>query len=677
MIVLRKILLCNYLYYIILFLTICITAYRLNTYDAVSLNTSKFTGFIEQIDYSEGGVSFVINDIMFYTYSDTELSLGDVVNITGTLKLYSNNTIPNTFNYNLYQRIRGINAYVEVETISIVSQNSNFLYSFKEYISKSIDGMMNGVYLKMFLLGDKSGIDKDVLSSYQTNGISHLFAISGMHIGLISTFLLNIFSKFCSKEVLRYLIVFSFLLFYMFLLIVSASVIRSVLFFLFFSLNKLFFLHVKNINLFWIVLAIVLLINPLYIFDVGFQFSFFISFSLLYVSDYLIEIQVFWKKLLVISLISFICSIPILMYNFYQINLLSIVHNLFFVPFVSTILFPLTFIDLIFPFVDYIYYILIIVLEQISLFCSGFEFLTIVLAKPTIIGFIFFTLMSYVSIVFIKKKKMFFCFLYLVVIFFYSVFTNMNNDFYIHFLDVGQGDCIHIHFDNKNILIDTGGSFNGNYSISTSEIIPYFKSMGIKKIDILILTHGDYDHAGEAISLINNFPVSLVLFNSNDYNDLELSIIDVLNNKEIEYHKVSGKQSFSINEVIFDIYSFDMDDENDSSIIVYFEFNKRNILLMGDASIETEHRLISVTDFQKVDMVKIGHHGSNTSTSKVFLETINPQVVFISVGLDNNFNHPHPVVVNRLEQMNIDIYSTSEDGSIKYNFIKNAISFTN
>lgn len=105
-------------------------------------------------------------------------------------------------------------------------------------------------------------------------------------------------------------------------------------------------------------------------------------------------------------------------------------------------------------------------------------------------------------------------------------------------IDVGQGDSVLLEIKDKSILIDTGGSYFSNYSIAKNKLVPYFKSLGIKKLDYLILTHGDYDHMGEAISLINSFKVDKVIFNNGEYNDLELDLIKVLEEKNIDYIKI-------------------------------------------------------------------------------------------------------------------------------------------
>ncbi len=255
-----------------------------------------------------------------------------------------------------------------------------------------------------------------------------------------------------------------------------------------------------------------------------------------------------------------------------------------------------------------------------------------------------------------------------------------GSDDYIYMLDVGQGDCMLVHIDNKNILIDTGGQFqygaSNKYSIMRNELIPFFKSIGIYKIDLLVLTHGDYDHAGEAIELLNNFSVEQVMFNMNDFNDLESRIVDLLEEKSIGYFKINSFLNLSFSNYALYFFCYDLDDENDSSIMTMIVSSTSKVLLMGDASIKTESLLLEDYGLGNVDVLKLGHHGSYTSSSEYFLSNINPNVALISVSLDNNFNHPHIIVMDRLKQYDIETYLTSIDGSVKYSFQDSSFQFS-
>ena len=270
--------------------------------------------------------------------------------------------------------------------------------------------------------------------------------------------------------------------------------------------------------------------------------------------------------------------------------------------------------------------------------------------------------------VFVKKKKFLVFFVYICFLF---LRFNFNKNDYIYFLDVSQGDSSLILSNNKSILIDTGGKVsyekeewrkrNNEYNLMISSLIPFFKSIGLKRIDYLILTHGDYDHMGEAINLVNNFNVEKVIFNCGEFNDLEQDLIEVLKKKKIPYYSCIKKLNIDKNKLYF-LNNGDYGNENDNSSVIYTELNNHKFLFMGDAGVDVEEVLIEKYNLQDIDVLKVGHHGSKTSSSKTFIDVINPKYSIISVGENNRYGHPNKEVLNVLE--NSKIYRTDKQGSI-------------
>jgi len=234
--------------------------------------------------------------------------------------------------------------------------------------------------------------------------------------------------------------------------------------------------------------------------------------------------------------------------------------------------------------------------------------------------------------------------------------------------DVGQGDCFLIHINNKNILIDTGGNYNRD--LGNDIIIPTLKSFGIRKIDVLIVSHGDYDHMGEAINLVKNFKVEKVIFNCGRFNELEQNLIKVLEKKKISYYSCIKDLSIDNNKLYF-LNNKDYGNENDNSSVVYIELNKYKFLFMGDAGVEVEKDLIDKYDLWKVDVLKVGHHGSKTSSSDVFINRIKPKYSIISVGKSNNFGHPNKSVLDTLKASKI--YRSDQEGSIMLKIKNNTL----
>ena len=167
---------------------------------------------------------------------------------------------------------------------------------------------------------------------------------------------------------------------------------------------------------------------------------------------------------------------------------------------------------------------------------------------------------------------------------------------------------------------------------------------------------------GESINLINEFKVDNVIFNIGDYNDLELELIKILDNENINYYK--GIKQINIdNNILYFLNNKLYDNENDNSNIIYTKINGIKILLMGDAGVDAEKDILSKYNLSDIDILKVGHHGSKTSSSENFIDKINPLYSIISVGKNNWYGHPNGEVLEILK--NTDIYRTDINGSIK------------
>ena len=249
---------------------------------------------------------------------------------------------------------------------------------------------------------------------------------------------------------------------------------------------------------------------------------------------------------------------------------------------------------------------------------------------------------------------------------------------YIYYIDVSQGDSILIKYKNEAILIDTGGKVSfktekwkqkTKYYITDSTIV-FLKSIGITKLNTLITTHGDYDHMGEASNLINNFKLDKVIFNCGSYNDLESNLINLLKVKNIDNYtciKELSLKGYKLNFLNIKEY----DNENDNSNVIYFKYNNFKFLFMGDAGITKEKNIIEKYNLSNIDVLKVGHHGSDTSTSEYFINKINPKYSIISVGKNNRYGHPKESVLNTLKNSNV--YRTDKNGTIMFKIKKDKL----
>ena len=677
----------HYKIYLLLFLTIIYVVIIVsnNYYKSnYKLDDKDITGIITSIKIDGNKVSIVLRGrekvlVNYYFKNKEELELfnkyklGYKIRIKGNLIIPNNNSNFYLFNYRKYLLSKNIYYIMSADNITLINTKVNLFYSIKNKIIDRVNDIDTGNYLKTFILGDNSLIDNNVKDSYQLNGISHLFSVSGMHVTILSSILFFILNKIIKNKKISFFIISLNLFLFMFLTGLSSSIVRATLLFFLINFNNIFNLKIKIINIYIFIICIVLFINPYNIYNNGFLFSYIISLYLIVFSKIINRHKNYFIKLLITSLISFLVSIPIMINSYYSINIISFIYNLFYVPLISFIIFPLALITIIFPIFSSLLKIFINLLENSSFYLSSIKVFNISFRyMPIYIFFIYYILISFILFKIIRKKY-FYIVILIVTLFIHSNINILDSNLYTTYLDVGQGDSSLIKLPNNkgNILIDTGGKVNyvdddwkkksNNYNITTSTIIPFLKASGIKKLDYLIITHGDYDHMGEAINLINNFKVDKVIFNCGEYNDLEKELIKVLDKKKIKYYDCIKELNIDNNKLYF-LQTKEYDNENDNSNVIYTELNGYKFMFMGDASITTEKEIMNKYNLPNIDVLKVGHHGSKTSSSKEFINEINPKYSIISVGKNNRYGHPNKEVLNNLE--NSKVYRTDQDGSI-------------
>ena len=667
---LRHILQSKHLIKIITIIIFIITLLYTNYYPFKSKYTKddkEFIGIVTKYEVKEDKITIEIKAkeklLITYKYQDKEfnnLSYGDKIKVKGTLITPSKNTNQNTFNYQKYLYYKKIYYLVEATSINKIANNHNYLYTIKNILYQKIDKLKSSNYIKTLLFCDNT-LSKEIKESYRINGISHLFSVSGMHINFFVSIIYLYLNKITYNKRIKYLITNIFIIIYL-ILFPSSSLLRSAVISILYSINYLLKLKIKKIDILLLTLGVSLLINPFIIYDLGYIYSYTITFFLVLSSSTLKNKNKI-NKIIYISLLSFLVSIPITIYNSYEINIISILLNIILVPIISIIILPLTILTYIFPILDSILYLFTSTLETISLFISKIKITKIIFPKPSLLIIALYYIIFLLSY---QNKKYFYLNIILLIIIYISPYLNSN--FEIVMFEVGEADCHLIKYPyNKNtILIDTG---KNEYKIK-NEVIPYLKSIGIKKIDYLIITHGDLDHMGEGINLVNNFKVEKVIFNCGPYNDLEQELIKVLDKKKIKYYSCIKELNIDNNKLYF-LQTKEYDNENDNSNVIYSELNVYKFMFMGDAGIDKEKDILDKYNLSNVDVLKVGHHGSKTSSSKEFINVINPKYSIISVGKNNRYGHPNKEVLENLE--NSKIYRTDEDGSIMFKIKNNEL----
>ena len=638
-----------------------------------SLTSTNLSGIITDYHFFEDKLSLTIKaqekvqvnyyfDIKEITYLKDKIKIGLEVDLTGKFKEPINNTIPNTFNYKKYLLSHKIYRTFTAKKIEIKNNSIKYYYQIKNWFLKRISKYTKTKdYLKAFILGDKNDLNEEIYNDYKTNGITHLFAVSGMHLSFLIFFLNIIFSKLKVKEFTSNIIIIIFLGFYMFLIGFSFSIVRASIFYIALLFNKKY-LKLSSVFIWYLVLLLLLIINPFSLYDIGFLYSNICTLGLIIFKD---KIKgKYWQKLLKVSFIAWIFSLPITILNFYEINLLTILANLIIVPLVSVIIFPLTILTFIFPFLESILAFTLNNLEMISEFLIKFKIM-VVIPKFNISLLLFYFIIIYL----IFKKGFKYSLLLILFIMIVKAFPYMDNKDYVYFLDVGQGDSslIITKHQKEAILIDTGGIVSNSKTSQIDNVITFLKSLGITKIDYLIASHGDYDHIGFASKLVLNIKVNKLIFNIGEFNNVEKDLINILQKKNIRYYQNLQSLNLSDLKLLF-LNTKLYDNENDNSNVIWFKLNNYSFLYMGDASTKKEGDILATYNLKNIDFLKVGHHGSNTSTDECFIDVIKPKYAIISVGRNNIYGHPNFETLNNLK--NSQVFRTDINGTIKISFSK-------
>ena len=633
-------------------------------------NEKKFVCVIENINILETKLSLDLEckekvKGTYYFKDDTEkesfakkYKIGSVIEINGYLNLIENLKAPNVFDYKMYAKAKGMFYHIKLESFKYLSENNYYVYKLKNIILEKTKSYKSNSYLKYFFLKDKSSIDESALYRYKSLGIMQVLSLS-------SSFFMLYISKILKKNSVLKDVSVLIILYVMFKVTESISFQRSLIYSIILIINRNLKLKIPIYKVIIYMTISLLIVNPYNVFLSSFYYCTIISSFIIILRKKIYKKRNLLSRSLYISFISFLVSIPLNIYFQFELNILSPVYNAFLYPLFTYIIMPVSILSIFIPQLDLVVFALLKLFESLSIILLKIPTNFIFIKPSILIAFLY-----YLLIVFSLKNKN----NLIIFILFLILHNNLNRIFpstYVLVLDVGQADSILIHHNNKNILIDTGGSINGSKLYSANNfLISLFKSLGISKIDAIILSHGDYDHMGEAINLVNNFKVEKVIFNCGEFNDLEKELIKVLEKKKIKYYSCIKELNIDKNKLYF-LQTKEYDNENDNSNVIYTELDGYKFMLMGDAGIEKEKDILEKYNLSNIDVLKVGHHGSGTSSSKEFIKEIKPKYGVISVGKSNRYGHPNKEVLENLE--NSKIYRTDQDGSIMFKIKNNKL----
>lgn len=699
--------------------------FSLHHQTSISSNQTTFTGQIASIPDIDGSqVRFFFStqgeDISVTYYMKNESEVKQIQNLTiydqcmlkGKLSSFEEGRNPNAFNYKAYMNTQRIHWNLKASTFTTSlcqpPKRLSLIQSLSTYRQKGIDYLKQTVpqpassFMQALIYGERNQIDSDLLQLYQSFGLIHLLAISGLHVGLMTFMFFYILIRVGVTRQLAINILLVTLPLYAIIAGGAPSVIRAVLMSMLALISMQYQKKISLTDSIAIAFLLMVVVNPFYILQVGFQLSFVVTlFIALSAQIILKRITSTIAQLLMVSLVAQLGSLPLLLFYFYEISLLSLPLNMIYVPFFSTVILPLC----LFTFIASFFFSPIgtigqWLLNNILLLSEWFLKLLhdvspvflITTGKLSlwVVGLFYIGIYGVLWSMENKKYTSFFSIVTVLMFVVQCLFPYVNPYGKVTMIDVGQGDSLLIELPYRQgiYLIDTGGSvpfFSEDwqvrrdlFDVGRDVIMPVLKSKGIRKVDKLLITHGDYDHGGSASTLLNQVKIEqVVLGKKKQFTDLEQDIIKQARKANSEISYVQKGDHWKQGDISFYILSPTGSEttSNNSSIVLFTEFGGLNWLFTGDLEEAGENEILRTIPSLQADVLKIAHHGSKSSTSPAFLRALNPKIALISAGKKNRYGHPHEEVVERLQEADVLIYRTDENGAITYTFRKNKGTF--
>lgn len=558
---------------------------------------------------------------------------GDILTLKGKIEPISFITLESQFDFQDYLKKKGYRYEIKVE-----GEKKHFLQPFRK--KKWLKELANHFDVQTY------AVIKKLFFNYGTKENSALIDdVTELHFYTLLSFGTVAYS-WLLKRIEKKKSFFSFLFLLPFYFLRPTRLFFKRLFYsclieAYLNHKKIHVSHLKRVSYEAIIL---LLFQPFYAFQIEYRMTYSILLLTQLLLPFLYSLKKRKKKVVIFLSIQGIVML-FQAYSNYSVNLLTPVLSL---------LMPLF----------YALQLLILLFSYLSLYSLS-KFFVLIYQKmvqelkyfsfPINVGFIPFSFILFLLILFIylcikiirkERKKSIAVEVIMISILMIRTFPIQLKKNQISFINVGQGDATLIENDGVNILVDTGGLSYVN--IAEDVLIPYFKKKRIKKIHHLIITHNDFDHSGAKIELIQKKWVQNIHEIDEDF-PLQLS-------------------SFTIHNL--NLWRNEATNENDRSFVLSFQAHQTSVLLMGDASKEIESKLLYTYPSLHHDILKLGHHGSSTSSSLSFLNAVNPQIAIISCGKNNRYGHPNQETIANLKELNISYYRTDEEGTLTFSLGK-------
>ncbi|HIS29284.1 MAG TPA: DNA internalization-related competence protein ComEC/Rec2 [Candidatus Avamphibacillus intestinigallinarum] len=620
---------------------------------------------------------------------------GATCNITGKWDKPQMATNPGQFDFQKYLEKQQITEQFIISSLEDVQcEGSSYLqslYDIRNHLFEKTARQLSDTttsWLHALLIGSTDLLDEDLVELFREWGLSHILAISGLHVGLITSIMYMVLVKtnILTRESATWLLIV-FLPMYAVIAGGAPSVWRSSLMVVMALLCQKYTQRLHTVDIISIVCILLLLIFPQNIFHVGFQFSFLVTIALLLSRQWILNTRSRWMQAFRISFISQMAILPIQLMYFYQFQPLSIVLNIVVIPYFSVFVIPLLCIILVcmligFPFVMALDSLFVSVhelfLHILQLTTSHISTLLLPGKIPLLFILIYYVLL-FVMMYFIhhiRLKRAFITGVCIILLLLYiPIRPYLSAEGSVTMLDIGQGDAIVIELPYRKgvMFIDAGATFSFEDHKPTEKVFenvikPYLYERGIQHIDAVFLSHEDLDHDGSVPFMLQKFSIDEIIVSP--YYQPSDMMLDAWKLYGAKVNIVEAGKDYTIKGQRFKVLTplIETDSANENSLVLHAKFAGKDFIFTGDIGVATEKQIMQSYPNLPIDVLKVGHHGSKTSTGEEFVKFYQPAFGMISVGRHNRYGHPAKQVIDVLEQENVHVLRTDKMGAIQFRF---------
>lgn len=597
--------------------------------------------------------------------------LPNVLLIDGESEAFDSARNLNGFDEKKYYQSLGISQIIQVESLKPSKQKQLTLSGLRQQLIWRIDQQYSqrlASYIKALAIGYKDTQFAEYTAPFKTTGLLHLFTLSGLHIQFYLGGLHLLLKRGRLIRESRLAILSAVGLCLIFLTGGSFSTIRAVLSFLIAFACLTFDISLSKLDQWSLMLFLLVSCFPLVFWSVGAQLSLYFALLLLYLSDARLKT---WQQILLFSIL----SLPMLIYSFSEWTIIGGLFTLLLFPIFEWVILPgclLLFLGCFLPMPSFFSLLLDTSFQLLERFLAFAAFPNLIIGRPTFLILLVLLFLVFSMIDHLKYRQKFYWQLAAAILLLVSIPFSANG--MVAFVDVGQGDSIFIKlpFKQETFLIDTGGRLKFKQKKwqarqqkqpSDYNLLPFLKSLGCSRIDHLLITHNDADHMGELVHVLDEIKVKHLYLAKGSQMEIR-NLLEPIRGTTI--HLVKTGDTIGEHLKLRVLSPETSQGENNDSLVAYFSLNRRRFLLTGDLEIAGEEKLIENYPQLKTDFLKIGHHGSNTSTGEELLKKTEPKYAIISAGKNNRYGHPTEETLAKLKKYQIKVFRTDQQGMIYY-----------